>query len=222
MEQEKNSTPEAQQAAVPLPQQIKSPIKWRAVLAESAFIGASIIFAFALQDWDEEKDIEERTLIALCNVKSELSFNRVLIKNEYIPRQRGMLALTNASITQLRTQPNAKPPQTDLKKMLIQESLRYSAWALAGESGYLLHANFQLATEIGALFDYQQDRYQITVQRVIDAVSEHNTAYHSAPLDHYANISGLVGEWSAQTTYLEQKYEALFAREDFLALPCES
>ena len=85
----------------------KPPINWRAVFAESALVGASIILAFALQDWDEAKDIEERTLIALCNVKSELAFNRVLIKSEYSPRQRGMLALTNSSMLQLQKRPEA-------------------------------------------------------------------------------------------------------------------
>ena len=63
----------------------KLSIKWRAIFAESAFIGSSILLAFALQDWDEEKDIEERMQIALCNVKSELTFNRVLIQKGYIP-----------------------------------------------------------------------------------------------------------------------------------------
>lgn len=111
---------------------IKNPIKWRAVFAESLLIGASIILAFALQDWDEAKDIEERTLIALCNVKSELIFNRILIENEYIPRQRGLSSLSNAAILQLRGQQTAESLQTDIEQMLIQESLRYSAWRLAG------------------------------------------------------------------------------------------
>jgi len=200
----------------------KSPINWRAVFAESAFVGASIILAFALQDWDEEKDIEERTLIALCNVKSELAFNRVLLKSEYMPRQRGLLALTNASMAQLNSQPDEQIPKTDFKSMLVQESLRYSAWTLAGESGYLLHANFQLATEIGALFDYQQDKYTNTITRVNEAVSLYEAANEEATLFHYSTIATTVSDWSAQTNYLEEKYEALFARDDFIQLACEA
>ncbi|MFC3096092.1 hypothetical protein DRW07_05715 [Alteromonas sediminis] len=200
----------------------KPPINWRAVFAESAFVGASIIFAFALQDWDEEKDIEERTLIALCNVKSELAFNRVLLKSEYMPRQRGLLALTNASMTQLNGQPDASLPKTDFKSMLVQESLRYSAWTLAGESGYLLHANFQLATEIGALFDFQRDTYATTMIRVSESVANYEAASGSTDLSHYSSIATSVSEWSAQTHYLQEKYETLFSREDFIELNCEA
>ena len=145
-------------------------IKWRAVFTESAFIGASIILAFALQDWDEAKDIEERTQIALCNVKSELTLNQILLKNDYIPRQKGMQASVNGTIALISNQSVKQLPQTNLEQMLMQESLRYSAWKLAGESGYLLHANFELATEIGALIDFQTDSYQPVVSRINDAV----------------------------------------------------
>lgn len=218
MEHEQTDTADSTSASM----QKKAPINWRAVFAESAFIGTSIILAFALQDWDEEKDIEERTLIALCNVKSELAFNRVLIKSEYVPRQRGMLALTNASMTQLSSQPDTEIPKIDFKSLLVQESLRYSAWTLAGESGYLLHANFQLATEIGALFDYQQDKYYNAINQVNIAVSRYEAAIDDSTLEHYATIATQLSEWSAQTTYLEEKYESLFAREDFNQLDCET
>lgn len=198
----------------------KNRINWRAVFAESAFIGASIILAFALQDWDEQKDIEERTLIALCNVKSELIYNRVLIKNDYIPRQNGLLAMTNASISLLKSHPEEELPESNLKQMLQQDSLRYSAWNLAGESGYLLHANFQLATEIGALFDYQEDRYQSIIMRINDLVLDGKSSFQDSQLEYYAKLTSYVSEWILQTTYLEQKYEDLFAREDFNALQC--
>lgn len=203
----------------------KVPINWRSVFAESGFIGLSIILAFALQDWDEAKDIEERTLIALCNVKSELIFNRVLLETEYIPRQRGILALTKASIAQFDAQFDGSGQQqtqdVDLQNMLIQESLRYSAWTLAGESGYLLHANFQLATEIGALFDFQQDRFHTITERVNDAVSDYDSLLTKAPLDYFTTIASLVSEWTEQTEYLEEKYGVLFSRKDFKELKCD-
>lgn len=200
----------------------KTPIKWRAVFAESALIGASILLAFALQDWDEASDIEERTLIALCNVKSELDYNRILIKGDYIPRQKGLLAVTKASIAGLANYSDSAPPKTNLKQMLSQESLRYSAWDLAGESGYLLHANFQLATEIGALFDYQEGRYFSTIMRINDTVADYNTLSKESPIDYYTSLSDLVTEWSRQTDYLNRKYDALFERSDFIALECET
>lgn len=196
-------------------------IKWRAVFAESAFIGASIIIAFALQDWDEDRDIEERTLIALCNVKLELAYNRTLLKKDYIPRQKGMLAIIKGAITQLNSQADAEPPQTNLEQMLLQESLRYSAWTLAGESGYLLHANFELATDIGALFDYQEDTYQSIIVRVNDTIYNRSVALQNSPTDYYVSLNELIGEWVAQTKFLEGKYEALFARSDFIGLDCQ-
>jgi hypothetical protein len=195
-------------------------IKWRAVFAESAFIGASILIAFALQDWDEGKDIEERTLIALCNVKLELTFNQTLLKKDYIPRQKGMLAVIKGAIKFFNSQATGELPETNLEQMLLQESLRYSAWTLAGESGYLLHANFELATDIGALIDYQEDRYQSIVVRVTDAIFNRNKELRENPLEYYVSLNELVGEWVAQTNFLEQKYESLFARPDFIGLDC--
>ncbi len=196
-------------------------IKWRAVFAESAFIGASIILAFALQDWDEASDIEERTQIALCNVKSELAFNRFLLKNDYIPRQQGMLASVNGAIRILNSQPQTELTRSNLEQMLVQESLRYSAWSLAGESGYLIHANFELATEIGSLFDYQADSYQPLVNRINDAIFDRSLKYNEQPIEYYISLGGLLAEWTAQTNYLDQKYETLFNSANFVQLDCQ-
>lgn len=215
---ESNEDQSAQKVARKEP---KLSIKWRAIFAESAFIGSSILLAFALQDWDEEKDIEERTQIALCNVKSELTFNRVLIQKGFIPRQKGLNATINAAITMYQQPSSDVPTINSLQGMLVQESLRYSAWDLAGESGYLLHANFELATEIGAVIDFQEDSYQPVVNRINAAIFESIQEYSDSHLDSYVKLSSLVNEWIAQTSYLEQKYELLFAREDFIELQCE-
>lgn len=180
------------------------------------------MLAFAIQDWDEGEDIKERTLIALCNVKSELNYNRILIESDYIPRQQGMLALTKASISALRRQPDLEVPMADLKQMRLQESLRYSAWTLAGESGYLLHANFQLATEIGALIDYQEDRYQRITRQINELIIHRNDSSQQDLLPYYLLLTDLLTEWTTQTNYLQNKYQSLFAREDFIALNCES
>lgn len=198
-----------------------SPIKWRAVLAESGFIGASILLAFALQDWDEGKDIEQRTLIALCNVKSELAFNRVLLKSDYLPRQQGMLRLSQAAITQLSANPEEAIPNDHFETLLMRESLRYSAWTLAGESGYLVYANFQLATEIGALIDYQEDRYRVIVDRINNAVIDLKVSSSTSTMGYYISLTDMITEWIKQTEYLESKYDTLFEREDFQALQCE-
>lgn len=217
--------PKKKQSAAP---KLNMQVNWRAVFAESIFISASILLAFALQDWDEAQDIEDRTLIALCNVRSELQFNRALIEKDFMPRQQGMLALARASISLLQNDSEAELQKadldqikTDLSRIMLQESLRRSAWTLASESGYLLHANFQLATEIGALLDYQEDRYQTLVELVYDSVYEHNSPGGDSPVDYYLTIADLVTEWIGQTHYLQQRYDALFSREDFVNLQCQ-
>ena len=195
-------------------------VNWRAVFAESGFIGLSIILAFALQDWDEDSDIEERMMIALCNVKSELEFNRVLLDADYIPRQSGLLSVVNGAIKTLESDPQSSVSASALKDMHLQKSLRYSAWTLAGESGYLLHANFELATEIGALFHYQQDSYQPVVARLNDKLFNSLPEYSDNAIEHYASLRDLINEWTAQSMYLRGSYESLFEREDFQQLPC--
>ena len=200
---------------------LRMQVDWRAVVAQSLFIGASILLAFALEDWDEASDIEERTLIALCNVRSELEFNRIMIERDFMPRQQGMLALSGASIAVLQADPDAKTLKTDLYELMVKDSLRRSAWTLASESGYLLHADFEMATEIGALLEFQDRQYQDAVSLVRDAVYEHDSPADAAPVDYYLNITNLVVEWIGQTDYLTRKYEDLFAREDFANLQCE-
>lgn len=215
------ATAARRQRQVPLPK-LNVQVNWRAVVAESLFISASILFAFALQDWDEVTDIEERTLIALCNVKSELEFNRILLEKDFMPRQQGMLALSRASISLLRSNSEEEVQNAELTQLMVKESIRHSAWTLASESGYLLHANFQLATEIGALLDFQEERYQAIVELVYDAVYEHDSGVGDSPVDYYLNVSNLVTEWIGQTDYLRRKYGDLFAREDFSGLPREA
>lgn len=197
-----------------------SQIKWRAIFAESAFISASILLAFALQDWDEDKDIEQRTMIALCNVKSELTFNRGLLKDDYIPRQQGMLSLSEAAVIELQAQSETQIKLSQFQDMLLSEPLRYSAWTLAGESGYLVYANFQLATEIGALIDYQEDRYKKIVERMNNTVVDLKMYGENTPLESYKALTDLTNAWISQTQYLEGKYDGLFQRKDFIALEC--
>jgi len=199
---------------------IHSPVKWRAIFAESAFIGASILLAFALQDWDEDKDIEQRTMIALCNVKSELAYNRVLLKNDYIPRQQGMLSLSKAAIVELEAQSKTQIQLNQFQEMLLTEPLRYSAWTLAGESGYLVYANFELATEIGAIIDYQEDRYKMIFQRMNNTIIDLKLLAEKPPARRFLALTDMINEWVTHTKYLETKYDELFKREDFIALEC--
>lgn len=196
------------------------PIKWRAVFAESTFIGASILLAFWLQDWGENKDIEQRTQIALCNIKSELKFNRVLLKNDYIPRQKGMSMLSNATLAQLKAQPQTKIKLDKLKEMLFGEPLRYSAWTVAGESGYLVYANFELATEIGALIHYQEDQYKTYIDNVNWEFSNFSLPTNKKSIENFVIISDSINELMTQTRYLEVKYDTIFQREDFRTLEC--
>lgn len=219
------------QKVVALPTQLKgfffmplkykpAPIKWRAIFAESAFIGASILLAFALQDWDEDKDIEQRTMIALCNVKSELTFNRELLKDDYIQRQQGMLSLSEAAIVELNAQSETQIQLKQFQDMMLAEPLRYSAWTLAGESGYMVYANFQLATEIGALIDYQEDHYKMIVQRMNNTVVDLKIFKDKTPLERFVTLTDMINEWITQTKYLERKYDDLFERDDFTTLQC--
>jgi hypothetical protein len=145
-----------------------------------------------------------------------------MIERDFMPRQQGMLALSGAAVSILQHDPEAETQKSDLYQIMANEALRRSAWTLASESGYLLHANFEMATEIGALLDYQEGQYQGVVTLVRDAVYEHNGPMGESPIDYYLGITDLVSEWIAQTNYLKRKYEDLFAREDFANLECPS
>ena len=197
-----------------------APINWRAVFAESGFIGASIIIAFWLQNWGSENDIEERTMIALCNVKSELVFNRILLKSDYIPRQRGMSSLSSATIVELQTHLETKTKLKKFQQMLMGEPLRYSAWALAGESGYLVHADFELATEIGALIHYQEERYKAVIEHVNNELFALKISANKESIENFVVLSDMINELIIQTEYLEKRYETLFQKENFINLEC--
>lgn len=85
---------------------------------------------------------------------------------------------------------------------------------MAGELGYLIHANFELATEIGALFHYQQDSDQPVTARLNDKLFNSASEYLENPIEHYASLKELINESIAQSLYLKTSYDALFACED--------
>lgn len=195
-------------------------VKWRAVFAESVFIGLSILLAFALQDWDEQKDIEERTQIALCNIKSELSFNRTLLNNSYLPRQKGLSLSVQGLIASSQNVTDLSDISIPLDRGILSESLRYSAWSLASESGYLLHANFELATEIGAIIDFQRDQYNPVAANVNSLLFAGQSGSVEEGLYQFEALSSGINEWIALSNLLSQKYETLFSNEDFINLSC--
>ena len=85
----------------------------------------------------------------------------------------------------------------------------------------MLHANFELATEIGALFHYQKDSYQPVIARLNDNLFNSSSEYLEKSIEHYALLKELVNESIAQSLYLKTSYDALFEREDFKLLPCQ-
>lgn len=195
-------------------------VKWRAVFAESALIGLSILLAFALQDWDEQRDIEERTHIALCNIKSELLFNQVLLNNSYLPRQKGLSSSVAGLIAASRSGADLSENSIPLDSSILNESLRYSAWSLASDSGYLLHANFELATEMGAIIDFQRDQYNPVAARVNSLLFTTKYDDEQADVSQYEELASGINEWIALSHLLSQKYQLLFSREDFIQLQC--
>lgn len=211
--------PKKRSLATPTKTYVKG-VKWRAVFAESAFIGLSILLAFALQDWDEQRDIEERTHIALCNIKSELLFNQVLLNNSYLPRQKGLSSSVEGLIAASRSGADFSDNTIPLDSTILNESLRYSAWSLASDSGYLLHANFELATEMGAIIDFQRDQYNPVAARVNSLLFSTKYSDSLIKVSEYEELASGINEWIALSNLLSQKYQTLFSREDFAQLQC--
>jgi hypothetical protein len=131
-----------------------------------------------------------------------------------------MKASVDGAIAQLQALPGSQILDTGLEQMYLQKSLRSSAWRLAAESGYLLHADFELATDIGALIDFQTSSYQSIVLRMNDAVFDKTPQFSENPIEYYVKTSGLIDEWIAQTNYLNLLYDSLFEREEFEQLAC--
>ena len=108
-----------------------------------------------------------------------------------------MLALSGASIAVL-IDPDAETDKTDLYRLMVNDSLRRSAWTLASESGYPCTRTSRWPR---SRFAHRLSGRAVpgVIGLVRDAVFEHNGPIGEAPIDYYLRITDLVTEWIGQT-----------------------
>ena len=189
-------------------------------LIESAFICASILLAFWLDDWGEQRNIEERTQVALCNVKEELHFNYTLLTEDYRPRHQAIMQHVDSTITQLSTSDN-KLELAKIDRPLYNQQLRQTAWNLAIETGFLLHVDFAVAAKISEVYDLQEHSYKEIAPRIIEVLFEDGLGISGATLESQKKIKVLMNEWFQQQRFLISTYESLLEIEEIKTLDCK-
>lgn len=183
-------------------------------------ICVSILLAFWLSNWGEQQTVKERTTIALCNVKGELEQNYQLLTEDYIPRHRGLLEYVGDTRKQLQQQPSTDIPLID--RPIIIDHLSDTAWSLAMETGYLLHVDFGLATEVARVYSLQEDSYRTMVEKIISVVFAHQTETGYATVQSQSELVALFNEWHEQGKYLAYQYEQLFASDSWDGVSCRA
>lgn len=188
-------------------------------LMESALICASILLAFWLDDWGEQRTIEQRTQIALCNVKEELSFNYKLLTEDYRPRHTGILTHIKSTISQLSdTDKPLELPKID--RSLYNQQLRFTAWELAIETGFFLHVDFKLAAKISEVYNLQETSYKMIGPRIIESIFSDSEGISKATLRSQKKLEMLMTEWLQQQHFLISNYEELLALKAIQTLRC--
>lgn len=187
---------------------------------ESALICASILLAFWLDDWGEQRNIEERTQIALCNVKEELSFNYQLLTNDYRPRHSAILKYVKSTIVQLQDS-DGSADLSKIDRSLYNQQLRFTAWDLAIETGFLLHVDFKLAARISEVYNLQESSYKMIGPRIIESIFSDSDGLNKATLESQLKLENLMTEWLQQQNFLVTKYEDLLSLQEMKQLSCE-
>lgn len=192
-------------------------------LIESFIIFISILLAFWLNNWGEDRSLQRKTNAAMCNIKAELIFNRDLLVNDYVPRHKDILRHLKSTKEQLSESQQNADKITILNRPLFTEKLRSTAWNLAIETGYLLHVDFAFATEIAVVYDLQEESYMKAVEKVIESLFQIiKTQGNTATFESQSQLSLLFQEWMSQEAYLVSYYQKLLENKQFEALECVS
>ncbi|MBO6658874.1 MAG: hypothetical protein JJ934_18420 [Pseudomonadales bacterium] len=195
--------------------------KWQEWVPQSLLICFSILLAFWLDDWGEERQIRDRTHVALCNVKRELQENYVKLTEDYEPRHKGLLAYVDSTIEQLSAEPPPAEPISMIDRPLFMEGLEDTAWDLAMETGYLLHADFTLAAEMSKVYGIQNEFIAMNIPRILDLLYWRSAGIRETDLETQLSLRTLLAELVSQEEYAIFRYERLLARSDLSELACE-
>lgn len=188
---------------------------------ESTFICASILLAFWLDDWGEQRTLDARTNVALCNIREELHFNYDLLSNDYTPRHNKLIEYIDATIVQLEEQSQTADNIAMIDRPVFVEQVRNTAWELAIETGYLLHVDFKFAAQMAAVYNLQEQSYKLMAPKVLDVLFSDGGGINQATLVKQKRLSTLMNEWVQQLRYLMSNYDTLLQNAQLTKLDCD-
>ncbi len=194
--------------------------KLKGWIIESMLICISILLAFALDDWGEQRNLDARTNVAMCNVKEEMQFNYALLTEDYSPRHKQLIEYVKKTIQQLEAQSNQREAVRMIDRPIVIQQLRNTAWELAIETGYLLHVDFKMATKIAAIYDLQEDSYKLMIPKIIDLLFNDDSNINDTNLRAQKKLLGYMNEWVMQLKYLTRVYEESLNSQQLTKLDC--
>ena len=184
--------------------------KIRDWIIESAIICISILLAFALANWGEQRTIDERTQSVMCNIREEMTFNYDLLVNDYQSRHKALIAYVEGSIKQVKEDPELESSLPLIDRPILVDNLRSTAWMLALETGYLLHVDFKLATKVAAVYELQEKSYKRTFEGVVETLfSNLKNNNGEVTIKHRQEVLLVLTEWYLQEQYLLDNYSNL-------------
>ena len=195
--------------------------KVRDWIIESVIICVSILLAFALTNWGEQRTLDERTQSVMCNIRDEMAFNYDLLSNDYQTRHQGLIAYVENTIERAEQEPEAARSQPLIDRPILIENLRSTAWTLALETGYLLHVDFKSATTVAAVYELQEKSYKKTFERVVETLFANLTLEEPITVKQRKEILVLLREWYLQEKYLLNNYSDLMKQPFIEGMQCK-
>lgn len=194
--------------------------KLKGWIIESMLICVSILLAFWLDDWGEQRNLDNRTNIAMCNVKDEMQFNYALLTEDYSPRHTQLITYITQTVERLQQESAPSKAIRMIDRPIFTKQLRNTAWELAIETGYLLHVDFSMATEIASVYDLQEDSYKLMIPKIIEVLFSDESDIENTNLRAQRKLLAYMTEWVLQLNYLISVYEKQLSSEQLTTLEC--
>jgi type II secretory pathway pseudopilin PulG len=178
------------------------------VLIESLFIIFSVLFALALDQWQEERGRNRRAQIALQSIQAELEENR-----ESIQRARSNHVRLRDSL-QSYVEKRQHPPTEIYLGGVFNPGLTHStAWEAARETGATSDLPYPLVLALSRVYD-RQARYRALGDAVVQdlMMQVRREGFEPVLRDRPANLMALQEDFANRELALGQAYDAVLAK----------
>ena len=192
------------------------------LLAEFVLIVLSILVAFGVEDFREDRAEDELRTLALSNIRAELEHN-ISALDVVMPYHGEVAASIMEKVQDRRNWEGRRGFEVgpEFAPNGVQgPDLRTTAWETALSTGAVALFEYTLSQRIARVYDAQRRGVDATIERMVDHVFTLSTFRSDETEAVLMLIGALAGELHAQERDLRRQLEGLLADPAAAPFPC--